>query len=306
MFKAKSCKGVLKMIQLYTDSAANLPSKLTLEKNIKVISLSYILDGVEQDEKDFDGKAYYNALRSGKIAQTSMVNTEAFSSQFRQELESGNDVIYIGISGGISGTVNAARIAAVEVTEEFVKKYGDTKRVPEIIVTDSLGASLGEGMIVLKAAEMIENGMSVGDIEKEIQDLIPTMCQCFTVEDLKHLKRTGRISGAASLIGGLLGIQPILIGNHEGKIVMSGKIRGSKRALDALADRYNKCAVDKTTDIGIAHADNESGAEYLIKKLKEYRFGGECLTVCYEPVTGSHVGPGTVALFFYGKGGRDL
>lgn len=144
------------MIQLYTDSAANLPSKLTLEKNIKVISLSYILDGVEQDEKDFDGKAYYNALRSGKIAQTSMVNTEAFSSQFRRELESGNDVIYIGISGGISGTVNAARIAAAEVTEEFVKKYGDTKRVPEIIVTDSLGASLGEEIVDADIAQQME------------------------------------------------------------------------------------------------------------------------------------------------------
>lgn len=293
------------MIQLYTDSAANLPSALALEKNIKIISLSYILDGAEQDEKNFDGKAYYNALRSGKVAQTSMVNTEAFSSQFRRDIECGNDIIYIGISGGISGTVNAARIAAAEVKDGFIEKYGSDKKVPEIIIIDSLGASLGEGMIVLKAADAISRGMSVDEVADKARALVPSMCQCFTVEDLKHLKRTGRISGAASLIGGLLGIQPILIGNNDGKIVMRDKIRGSKRALDALADRYKQCAVDKTLNIGIAHADNESGTEYLIKKLKEYGFCGECLTVCYEPVTGAHVGPGTVALFFFGEGGRN-
>lgn len=293
------------MIQLFTDSAANLPLKLAKEKNIKIIPLSYTLDGIEQDENDFDGRAYYDALRSGKTVQTSMVNTEAFYSRFRYETERGNDVIYIGISGGISGTVNAARIAAADIAAELKEKNGSDENIPEIIVIDTLGASLGEGMIALKAADMISCSMAVHDIKNEIEKLIPSMCQCFTVEDLKHLKRTGRISGAASIIGGLLGIQPILIGNADGKIVMRDKIRGSKRALDALAERYKKCAVDKTQSIGIAHADNTDGAKYLVKRLKEHGLTGECLTVCYEPVTGAHVGPGTIALFFYGKGGRD-
>lgn len=293
------------MIQLFTDSAANLPLPLAKEKNINIISLSYILDGKEQNEKDFDGKAYYNALRSGKVAQTSMVNTDAFSTDFRRALECGSDIIYIGISGGISGTVNAARLAAAEVSDEISAKTASFEKIPQIAIIDSLGASLGEGMLALKAADMIKNNFSFEEIVKTINSAVSSMCQCFTVEDLKYLKRTGRISGTASVIGGLLGIQPILIGNKDGKIIMKSKIRGNKRALDAIADRYNKCAVDKTLDIGIAHADNESGAEYLLNKLKEYGFGGECLTVCYEPVTGAHVGPGTIALFFFGEGGRE-
>lgn len=283
------------MIKIFTDSSSNLPEKLTKKNKITVIPFSYSVNGSEENKfgEDFDGKAYYNALRSGKEVKTSMINIQTFSQFFEEELSAGNDVIYVGMSGGISGTASAAQIAA----QELADKYPERK----IEAIDSMGASLGEGMLVLDAAKMVKNKAQFDDVVKKIRDSIPNMCQCFTVDDLNYLKRTGRISGASAFIGGMLNIRPLLIGDNEGKIVVYDKIRGAKRALDALAERYAKLALDKATSIGIAHADNENGVKYLLSRLKEKGFCGDSLTVCYEPVTGSHVGPGTIALFFNGK-----
>ncbi|MBQ7129299.1 MAG: DegV family protein [Clostridia bacterium] len=284
------------MISLFTDSAANLPKEIIQKYNINVVSFSYSVNGSEEDELavNFDGKLFYDAMRNGAQIKTSMVNITKFFEAFEKELLKGKDILYIGLSGGVSGTANAAKIAA----EELKVKYPDRK----ICAIDSLGASLGEGLLVIKAAKNIKKGIEFDKIIKKIYDAIPLLCQCFTVDDLKYLKSTGRVSGAAAFVGGLLGIKPLLIGNEYGKIVVYDKIRGAKKALDALAERYANFVTDKARDIGIAHADNIVGVEYLLEKLKEKGFCGKSLTVCYEPVTGSHVGPGTIALFFYGKG----
>ena len=284
------------MISLFTDSAANLPKDIVEKYNINVVSFTYSVNGSEEDELavNFDGKEFYDAMRNGAQIKTSMVNIAKFSESFEKALEEGNDVLYVGLSGGVSGTSNAAKIAA----EELKPQYPDRK----IIVIDSLGASLGEGMMVIKAARAIKKGLEIEKVAEKVKKAIPILCQCLTVDDLKYLKSTGRVSGAAAFVGGLLGIKPLLIGNECGKIVLYDKTRGAKKALEALAERYSNYVTDKTKDIGISHADNVSGVEYLLEKLKEKGFCGKSLTVCYEPVTGSHVGPGTIALFFYGKG----
>ena len=150
------------------------------------------------------------------------------------------------------------------------------------------------------AAEQLKDGVALDAIEETIRAQVPSMCQSFTVDDLKYLKKTGRVSGAAAIIGNVLSIHPILIGDYEGKIVVKSKVRGMKRTLDALAERYAELALSKTETIGIAHADNEDGKAYLVQRLRDKGLTGKCLSVCYEPVTGSHVGPGTVALFFFG------
>ena len=145
-----------------------------------------------------------------------------------------------------------------------------------------------------------------GDIEvvpekiEQISRRRHTMCQYFTVDDLAYLERGGRVSKAAAIVGTVLKIKPLLRGDDEGKIVQCGKTRGRKQSLTALADFYEKLVADKSEEIGIAHADDAAGAQFLLDALRQRGFTGECLTVCYEPVTGSHVGPGTVALFFQG------
>lgn len=281
------------MTQLFTDTSANLPVEIIDEYGIEVVPFSYTIDGVEYiPEREFDGKAFYAAMRAGSEVKTSMVNAGTFIERFKAALDAGKDVLYIGMSGGISGTANAALMAKQELDEE----YPDRK----IVVIDTLAASLGEGMFVIKAAEQLKDGASLDAIEEDIRAQVPSMCQSFTVDDLKYLKKTGRVSGAAAIIGNVLGIHPILIGDYEGKIVVKAKVRGMKRTLDALAERYAELALSKTETIGIAHADNEEGKAYLVQRLRDKGLTGKCLSVCYEPVTGSHVGPGTVALFFFG------
>ena len=275
------------MTQLFTDTSANLPAEIIDEYGIEVVPFSYTIDGVEYiSEREFDGKAFYAAMRAGSEVKTSMVNAGTFIERFKTALDAGKDVLYIGMSGGISGTANAALMAKQELDEE----YPDRK----IVVIDTLAASLGEGLFVLK------DGVALDAIEEAIRAQVPSMCQSFTVDDLKYLKNTGRVSGAAAIIGNVLSIHPILIGDYEGKIVVKAKVRGMKRTLDALAERYAELALSKTETIGIAHADNEEGKAYLVQRLRDKGLTGKCLSVCYEPVTGSHVGPGTVALFFFG------
>lgn len=281
------------MTQLFTDTSANLPVEIIDEYGIEVVPFSYTIDGVEYiPEREFDGKAFYAAMRAGSEVKTSMVNAGTFIERFKTALDAGKDVLYIGMSGGISGTANAALMAKQELDEE----YPDRK----IVVIDTLAASLGEGLFVIKAAEQLKDGVALDAIEEAIRAQVPSMCQSFTVDDLKYLKKTGRVSGAAAIIGNVLSIHPILIGDYEGKIVVKSKVRGMKRTLDALAERYAELALSKTETIGIAHADNEDGKAYLVQRLRDKGLTGKCLSVCYEPVTGSHVGPGTVALFFFG------
>lgn len=281
------------MTQLFTDTSANLPVEIIDEYGIEVVPFSYTIDGVEYiPEREFDGNAFYAAMRAGSAVKTSMVNAGTFIERFKTALDAGKDVLYIGMSGGISGTANAALMAKQELDEE----YPDRK----IVVIDTLAASLGEGLFVIKAAEQLKDGASLDAIEEDIRAQVPSMCQSFTVDDLKYLKKTGRVSGAAAIIGNVLSIHPILIGDYEGKIVVKAKVRGMKRTLDALAERYAELALSKTETIGIAHADNEEGKAYLVQRLRDKGLTGKCLSVCYEPVTGSHVGPGTVALFFFG------
>lgn len=284
------------MIQIFTDTSANLPAAYIQKYSLRVIPLTYFVDGAEAHQDpavDFDGKAYYDAMRSGTPVSTAMINLAAFLEPLHAALAAGDDVIYIGMSGGISGTAQAAVIAAGELTEKYPAR--------KIVTIDTYAASLGEGLQVLEAARMIEEGKSLDEIKAHLLARRPHMCQFFTVDDLAYLKRGGRISSATALIGTVLSIKPILCGDETGHIVSCGKVRGMKRAYQELANYYDGRALDKSEMLGIAHADNEEGAQALIALLRDKGFTGECLNVVYEPVTGAHVGPGTVALFFYGK-----
>jgi len=283
------------MTKLYTDTSANLPLALLREYDIAVIPFSYTVNGVAEDyseETDFDGKAFYDAMRRGAEVKTSMVNPATAAAFFERALAQGDDVLYVGMSGGISGTAHAAALAA----EELREKYPHAK----IMTIDTYAASLGEGLQVLEAAELLRAGRSFEEVGDRILARRPHMCQFFTVDDLAYLKRGGRISSATALIGTVLSIKPILRGDETGHIVSCGKVRGMKRAYQELANYYDGRALDKSEMLGIAHADNREGTDYLLGLLRERGFTGECLEVYYEPVTGAHVGPGTVALFFYG------
>ncbi len=285
------------MIKIITDTSANLPEEMLGELDIKAIPFHYTVDGIEypspqSDNKLFDGAPFYCALRKGAVAHTSMVNSHAFKQAFEAVLSQGTDIVYVGMSSGISGAYQASVFAAEEMRKRFPER--------KIAVIDTRAASLGEGLPVLHAARMNQAGADFEDIVNSTQRNSASICQYFTVEDLVYLKRGGRISGAAAFVGNVLQIKPILMGNDDGKIVIHHKERGRRKSLEALVKHYEELVSDKNDPVGIAHADSEEDARHVAQRIRESGHQGNMIIVCYEPVTGAHVGPGTIALFFYG------
>jgi DegV family protein with EDD domain len=285
------------MFKIFTDTGADLPDELVRRYDLGVLPLSYTVDGVEypsQDSPDtmLKGKPFYDALRNGADSHTSMVNIAAFCEAFEECLVQGVDVLYIGMSSGVSGTYQASALAVQELAEQYPQR--------KIMTLDTRAASLGEGLPVLYAAQLKDAGSPLEEVAAKTREDYANICQYFTVEDLMYLKKGGRISGAAALLGNILQIKPILMGTEAGEIALYRKERGWKRTLEALAAIYGELVADRDRPMGIAHADNPEAAELLAGKLRERGQRGEIHTVFFDPVTGSHVGPGAVALFFYG------
>lgn len=283
------------MIRLVTDTSANLPAELVTKHGITVLAFQYTVNGVPveySEDWNADGKCFFDAMHAGAVVDTSLVNVGRFIDCFEPMLQNGDDVLYIGMSGGVSGTANAARLASEEMNE----KYPGNK----VVAYDTYGAGLGEGLMVLKAAEMIAEGKDIDEIHQYLLDRRQNLCQYFSVGDLKYLQRTGRVSMATAIVGNILSIKPILIGDETGHIVAYAKERGTKRVLQHLADKYDELAEDKSQYIAMSHADCPEITDQLLGILRERGFSGECITSMWEPVTGSHVGPGSVALFFWG------
>jgi len=284
------------MVRLFTDTSSNLPFALLQKYNIKSLPFSYMINGVPEEypsEADFDGKHFYGLMRSGVPVSTSLVNVGLFLDGFEPFLKAGDDILYVGMSGGISGTANAANIAVTELKDSYPDR--------QIIAIDTFAASLGEGLMVLDAAMMLEQGTPLDDVVEYLLNARKSMCQYFVVDDLMYLKRGGRISSATAIIGNMLNIKPVLTGDEIGRIKACDKVRGEKNGMKWLAERCASIIRDPGDTFGIAHADNEASADLLIAFLRERGVTGECIKVDYEPVTGSHVGPGTVALFYPGK-----
>ena len=282
------------MFQIFTDVSANLPQETVERHGLGMVSLVCSVDGEPLDlSGGFDGKAFYDKMRAGALTKTSMPSMGTFFDEFTPTLEKGMDILYIAMSSGISGTVGLSQTAAEELLEQFPDR--------RIVVIDTRGASLGEGLHVFEAIRLRDEGKSLDEVAEVIRNACDYMCQVFTVEDLEYLKRGGRLHSATAKVGNLLHVKPILMGDDKGRIIIRNMSIGRRRSLDTLAAKYRDSCADKSRPVGLAHADCEADVKYVEEKLREAGCTGEIHTVLYEPVTGSHVGPGTVALFFYGE-----
>ena len=279
---------------VFTDTSANLPTKTLREYDLPIVPFSYIKDGEAlhcMDLDAFDADDFYTRLRGNKTVSTSMINTTVFVEAWEPHLKDGFDILYVGMSSGISGSYSAACAAASMLRDEFPGRRIET--------FDTLAASLGEGFQALDAAKMRLAGKSLDEVLAYLEGARKKMHQVFTVDDLLYLSRGGRVSRTAALAGTVLNIKPILQGDAEGKIVVTSKARGRKNAVRRLADDYAEHA-DRGGLCGIAHGGCREDAEALRGLLKTTDPACEVLIVDYEPVTGSHVGPGALALFYYG------
>ena len=282
------------MVRIMTDNAANLPPELRKQYNIRELRLTYTVDGRLIDgSAPFDGHDFYEAMRRGAEVKTSMISPAAARDAIEPALAAGDDVLFLGISGGVSGTCWGVGLIAQELTAEYPGR--------RVQVLDTRGASLGEGLVVLEAAQMAQQGADMDTIIARAETLCGKMRQHFMVDDLKFLRKGGRLSGAAALAGTLLQIKPILQGDENGKIVVRTKERGRKKAMDTLVALYNELVEDKSAPVGLSHAAAPAEALHLTTLLRQSGCTGPILTVCHEPVTGAHVGPGMLAMYFYSE-----
>ena len=281
---------------LVTDTSANLPAAWLRERDVQAIPFSYFIDDEEHQcpgPDEFDGTAFYQFLSDGGEVKTTLINAQKYEDFFRPYLEAGRDLLYVGMSSGISSSMNMATMAARELLEEFPDR--------KLVIFDARTASLGEAIFVRAAAKRRDAGMSLGDTVADLLALRSRVCSYLTVGDLMFLSRGGRVSGVAAIIGTVLGVKPLL--HEEGaQIVAYGKTRGRKKALRVLADEcLGRMEDDPDQFVSIAHGGCAEDAEAVANMIREAKPDTEVTIEIYEPVTGSYVGPGTVALFFVGK-----
>lgn len=282
---------------IVTDSSCDLPAPLLEKMGIRVVPLAVNLDGKTYfnypDGRAIGFEEYYAQLRSGKQATTSAVNMSLFRTVMEAELIAGHDMLYLGFSSGLSGTFNAGAMAARELQEEYPEF--------ELIAVDTLCACMGQGLLVYLAALEKAGGKSMHEVRDFVEAQKLHICHWYTVDDLQHLKRGGRIGGTTARLGTMLNIKPVMNMDNEGKLAAVSKARGRAAALRALVDKMGEQAIEpEKQTVFIAHADCYDDAHKVAEMVHE-RFGSKSLINYIGPVIGAHAGPGTVALFFVGK-----
>lgn len=281
---------------VFADGTANLPGSLL--EDIRLLPSEYSINGVPVtylgDIEHFDVHAYYEGLRNGSSVKTSLLNSQLFLTNFEPLMKEGTDIIYIAMSSGISGTYNAACSAAMSLKDEYPDRF--------IHIVDSHGCGFGNGMLAVKAAELLRQGIPVKEAAAVLDQTVPHCCQYFTVDDLNFLKKTGRVSGTTAMIGTTLNIKPILYGDQTGHIVSCAKCHGRKKSIRMLAEKYRVKRMDlPEQNVYISHGDCLQDALSLKEQILSITPQANVIICPHEPFSGSHVGPGMLGLFFFGS-----
>lgn len=284
---------------IVTDSTADLPDEYLQEHSVKTMNLCYIIGGETyggDTGKELEWKKFYEMLREGHMSTTSQVNPEEARKHFEEYLADGaKKILYLAFSSGLSGTYNSVRIAA----EEMMEAHPDCK----IIVIDTLSASLGEGLLVHHAVELRDSGKGLEETAEWIEKHVLNFVHMFTVDDLNHLYRGGRVSKTTAIIGTMAGIKPVLHVDNDGRLVAVGKVRGRKKSLLRLVDCMEEqmgSFKEQNDIIFISHGDALEDAEFVADEIKK-RFGIDKFIINrVGPTIGAHTGTGVIALFFIG------
>ncbi len=289
--------GGLKMgIRILTDSACDLSKDLLEQYNIDSLPLMVI----KGEEQYFDGVTItsdkvYDGMRQGDVFTTSQVPASSFEEKFREYAKNKDAVIYLAFSSVLSGTYQVS----IMVRDQILEEYPDF----DIEIIDTKAASIGFGLVVLKAAELAQEGKSKEEILEVVDFYLNNIQHIFTVDNLEYLLRGGRVTKTQAFVGGLLNIKPIL-NVEEGRLVPLDKVRGKNKVYKAMLDLMDERSKEADLSrqlVGISHADNYENASKLKEMITE-RFASKDFVICdIGAVIGAHVGPGTLAVFFMEK-----
>ena len=277
------------------NSTVDLPKEWLEERHVPVIPLKYTIDGeTYTDMEGLSAKEFFDKLREGKMSTTSQVNPEEAADMLEPFLKEGKDILHLGFSSGLSGTLNSMKIAG----EMLQEKYPEAK----VIVIDTLCACLGEALLLYKALQQKEKGMNIDELAQWVEEDKLHICHNVTVDDLHHLQRGGRISKTTAVLGTLVQIKPIIHMDDNGKLQVIGKERGRKKSLNKIVDMAVEQSKGWDNDIiMITHGDCIKDAEYVAKLVREKMGIDNILINNIGTVIGSHTGPGVVAVFCMGN-----
>lgn len=277
------------------NSTVDVPKEWLEERNVPVVPLKYTIDGeTYTDMEGLSAKEFFAKLREGKMSTTSQVNPEEAAALLEPYVKGGKDILHLGFSSGLSGTLNSMKIAG-EMLEE---KYPEAK----VIVIDTLCACLGEALLLHHALKQKAKGMTINELAQWVEDNKLHVCHDVTVDDLNHLHRGGRVSKTTAVLGTLVQIKPIIHMDNDGKLQVIGKERGRKKSLNKIVDMAAEQSKGWDNDIVmITHGDCIEDAEYVAKLVREKMGIDNILINNIGTVIGSHTGPGVVAVFCMGN-----
>lgn len=277
------------------NSTVDLPKEWLEERHVPVVPLKYTIDGeTYTDMEGLSAKEFFAKLREGKMSVTSQVNPEEAAEMLEPYVKEGKDILHLGFSSGLSGTLNSMRIAG-QMLEE---KYPEAK----VIVIDTLCACLGEGLLLHKALQQKAMGKTIDETAQWVEENKLHICHNVTVDDLNHLHRGGRVSKTTAVLGTLVQIKPIIHMDDNGKLQVIGKERGRKKSLNKIVDMAVEQSKGWDNDIiMITHGDCIEDAEYVAKLVREKMGIDNILINNIGTVIGSHTGPGVVAVFCMGN-----
>lgn len=286
---------------LITDMTCDLNSELLEKYQITCIPMKFMLDGQEYthypDQREMSLSEFYKRLGDGASISTTQINPITYQEYLETPLKEGKDVVYICFTSGLSGTYNGANLIAAQLREEYPER--------RITVIDSLCASIGQGLLVILAGKKYVQGCAYEEMVEYLETTKTRCCHWFTVEDLHHLKRGGRLSSVEAVLGTALKIKPVLSVDREGKLLVVAKERGTKKAMNYLVNRLETDGFETEQGVVvIGHAGAPAYAEALSALVKDNPKVREVVITEIGPIIGAHVGAGMCALVFEGENYR--
>lgn len=286
--------------KILTDSTADLPESWALKNDVQILGLTIQLDGTTYEtvgDKKLTSEQLLSKMEAGSQPTTSQINVGQFEDIFRCYAEIGMPVLYIAFASVLSGTYQSAVMARAMVLEDF----------PEAVIQiiDTKAASMGEGLLVMKAVEAKDAGQSLEQVVALIKSLVPKVKTYFLVDDLNHLMRGGRISKTAALMGSLVNIKPVIAVKGDGRLDSVAKVRGKKKAQTEVVRMTLEDIADPRVVIAYAGADSQEVAQVLKNQLLASEQVNEVLILPLGPVISTHTGPGTLGLFSIAHENQD-
>jgi DegV family protein with EDD domain len=282
---------------IVSDATLDLPMNIIEEFGLRIIPMGVNIDNEEYshypDERELAIEDFYLKLKAGAVGHTTQITPITFMNYFEEILKQGLDIIYIAFSSGLSGTYNTSQIVRRELMEEYPER--------KIYCIDSLCASVGEGVLVYNAALQQRNGLSIEELRDWVEQNKRRARHWFTVKDLYHLKRGGRITSIEAFVGTALKIRPVLSTDDTGKLAVISKLRGSRAELDFLVTKLEQEGVDLSSQtVIIGHGDDLQQAQELERLVRGKNLVKDVIISKIGPVIGTHTGPGMLALVFMG------